>query len=82
MHSRSLVLYRRLLKEAAAFPAEKIGRKIRANVRDAYQIYRISPDGVGDLERVLDQGEAVVRLLRQLRELDEAQFQTVFGGFD
>lgn len=80
MQPRSLTLYKSLLKEAQAFPLEKVGRKIKRNIRDAYQIARLN-ENEEDAKRLLDQGEAVLRLLQQLRKLEETQFQAIFGGF-
>ena len=77
---RSLILYKRLLKEADAFPSAKIGRKIKSNVRDAFQIARLN-NNKDDAEKLLNQGEAVLRLLQQLRNLEQAHFQAIFGGF-
>ena len=72
LHNRSLQLYRRLLRDARAFPVPPIRRKLEYNYKEMFDLHRDerNPESISELMLA---GEAALRTLKWLRDLPQVK---------
>lgn len=70
LHNRSLQLYRRLLRDARAFPVPPIRRKLEYNYKEMFDLHRDESNAERISELMLA-GEAALRTLKWLRNLPQ-----------
>ena len=69
--SNALQLYRRLLRDAQAFPVPPITRKLKYNYKEIFDLHRDEKDPERLME-LKEAGEAALRVLRWLKHLPQA----------
>lgn len=68
--SKSLHLYRQLLREAKHFPVAPVGRKIAFNTREVFEIHR-GESQTAEIERLHAGGQAALRVIAWLKLLPQ-----------
>ena len=73
--SRSIHLYRQLLREASHFPVAPVGRKFAFNAREVFEIHR-GEQRSKEIERLHAGGQAALRVIAWLKLLPKVDFST------
>ena len=71
-------MYRRTLRALLRFPQPHLQRKLHANIREAYEVFRLPQAGFSETER-LTMAEDTIALLRAWSVLEPREQFTLFG---